>query len=168
MGRLINNYTYVDTTATGTLASTSSSITCSSVLKEETVKFSVTNFDEDELKRKIIQILLEDPDSDVKKITEDYLIQCLYDATNDPENNPILFQFFERERQDRMNLRNELENIKNELRELKEKLGINTYTTDVVVWKNEFEARYCYLENKLINITEKLGKAGININYWEN
>ena len=135
------------------------------------IKLSANSIDEDGLKSKIIKILLDDPDSEVKKITEDYLIQCLYDATNDPENNPILFQFFERERQDRANLWNELKNIKNELRELKEKLGItNSYTNTIgeIVWKNEFEAKCYYLENKLINITEKLGKAGIDISYWEN
>jgi hypothetical protein len=93
-----------------------------------------SNFITDGLKSKIIEILLDDPDSEVKKITEDYLIQCLYDATNDPENNPVLFQFFEKERQDRMKLWDELGNIRNELKELK----------------------------------EKLGKAGIDINYWEN
>ena len=151
MGRLINTYT-VD-------------------LDSPTIneKLSVVNsISEDGLKNKIIKILLDDPDSEVKKITEDYLIQCLYNATNDPENNPVLFQFFERERQDRMNLRKELEDIKIELKELKEKLGVDTYTTEGVVWKNEFEARYRYLEDKLINITEKLGKAGIDIKYWEN
>ena len=139
-------------------------------VNENSIKLSVYPIDENELKSKIIKILLDDPDSDVKKITEDYLIQCLYNATNDPENNPVLFQFFERERQDRMNLWNELTTIKTELKELKEKLRINnySYTTDGVVWKNEFEARYRYLEDKLINITEKLGKAGIDINYWEN
>ena len=158
MGKLINTYT----------------VESSRILKinDEAIKLSVDSLDEDGLKSKIIKILLDDPDSEVKKITEDYLIQCLYDATNDPENNPVLFQFFERERQDRMNLRDELESIKNELRELKEKLEITDYPyTDMtggIVWKNEFESRYYYLENKLINITEKLGKEGININYWEN
>ena len=156
MGRLINTYT-VD----------SDSPTILRVVDDE-AKLSVNSIDEDGLKNKIIKILLDDPDSEVKRITEDYLIQCLYNATNDPENNPVLFQFFERERQDRMNLRKELEDIKIELKELKEKLGIDTYTTEGVVWKNEFEARYRYLEDKLINITEKLGKAGIDINYWEN
>ena len=133
----------------------------------ESIKISVDSID---LKSKIIKILLDDPDSEVKKITEDYLIQCLYNATNDPENNPVLFQFFGREQQDRMNLRNELDSIKNELRELKEILGITnySYTAEGIVWKNEFEFKCRYLENKLINITEKLGKAGIDINYWEN
>jgi hypothetical protein len=136
----------------------------------ESIKISVDSIDDDGLKSKIIKILLDDPDSEVKKITEDYLIQCLYNATNDPENNPVLFQFFGREQQDRMNLRNELDSIKNELRELKEILGITnySYTAEGIVWKNEFEFKCCYLENKLINITEKLGKAGIDINYWEN
>jgi hypothetical protein len=156
MGRLIN-VNLEDYNSSGVLG-----------VNEDSIKLSVYSIDENELKSKIIKILLDDPDSDVKKITEDYLIQCLYNATNDPENNPVLFQFFERERQDRMNLRDELEDIKIELKELKEKLGINNYTTDGIVWKNEFEARYCHLENKLINITEKLGKAGIEINYWEN
>jgi len=138
----------------------------------ETIKLSVDSIDENGLKSKIIKILLDDPDSEVKKITEDYLIQCLYDATNDPENNPILFKFFEKERQDKMNLWNELRSIKNELKELKEKLGITNYSymnnQQGIVWKNDFEDRYYRLENKLINITEKLGKTGIDINYWEN
>lgn len=132
-------------------------------VNEESTKLSANSIDEDGLKSKIIKILLDDPDSEVKKITEDYLIQCLYNATNDPENNPVLFQFFERERQDRANLRNELDSIKKELRELKEILGITNYATE-----GKFEAKYHYLEDKLINITEKLGKAGIDINYWEN
>ena len=159
MGKLIDTCTY---TSTSNLVR---------VDNGDAIKIGVNSIDEDGLKNKIIKILLDDPDSEVKKITEDYLIQCLYDATNDPENNPVLFQFFERERQDRMNLRNELESIKNELRELKEKLGITNYScsyTAGVVWKDEFEARYRYLENKLITITEKLEKAGIDINYWEN
>ena len=159
MGKLIDTCTY---TSTSNLVR---------VDNGDTIKIGVDSIDEDGLKNKIIKILLDDPDSEVKKITEDYLIQCLYDATNDPENNPVLFQFFERERQDRMNLQNELESIKNELRELKEKLGITNYScsyTAGVVWKDEFEARYRYLENKLITITEKLEKAGIDINYWEN
>jgi hypothetical protein len=37
-----------------------------------------------------------------------------------------------------------------------------------VAWKNDTMDQFTYLENKLINIAEKLGKAGININYWEN
>ena len=159
MGKLIDTCTY---TSTSNLVR---------VDNGDTIKIGVDSIDEDGLKNKIIKILLDDPDSEMKKITEDYLIQCLYDATNDPENNPDLFQFFERERQDRANLWNELENIKNELRELKEKLGItNSYTNTIggIVWKNEFEAKCYYLENKLINITEKLGKAGIDISYWEN
>jgi hypothetical protein len=152
MGRLIN-VNLEDYNSSGVLG-----------VNEDSIKLSVYSIDENELKSKIIKILLDDPDSDVKKITEDYLIQCLYNATNDPENNPVLFQFFERERQDRMNLWNELKSIRNELKELKEKLGISNYTTEGIDWKNE----YRYLEDKLINITEKLGKAGIDINYWEN
>jgi hypothetical protein len=152
MGRLIN-VNLEDYNSSGVLG-----------VNEDSIKLSVYSIDENELKSKIIKILLDDPDSDVKKITEDYLIQCLYNATNDPENNPVLFQFFERERQDRMNLWNELKSIRNDLKELKEKLGISNYTTEGIDWKNE----YRYLEDKLINITEKLGKAGIDINYWEN
>ena len=184
MGRLINNYTYVDTTATGTL--TSSSITCdrSRVLKvnDEVVKLSIKNFDDEELKKKITQILLEDPDSDVKKMAEDYLIQCLYEATEDPENNPILQKFFGHNQEEIRRLesdiweaKNEILQLKEELQSLKDKLRISTdnysynWNEDQgVAWKNDVQDQFQYLENKLISITEKLGKAGIDINYWEN
>lgn len=184
MGRLVNNYTYVDTIATGTIAS--SSITCDStkVLKvnDEVVKLSVKNFDEDELKKKIIQILLEDPDSDVKKIAEDYLILCLYEATEDPENNPILQKFFGHNQEEIRRLendiweaKNEILRVKTELQSLKDKLristdnyGYNWNEEQGVAWKNDVQSQFQYLENKLIDITEKLGKAGIDINYWEN
>jgi hypothetical protein len=184
MARLTNNYTYVDTIATGTLAS--SAITCDStrVLKVngDTVKLSVKNFDEDELRKKITQILLEDPDSDVKKMAEDYLIQCLYEATEDPEKNPILKRFFSNNKEeiDRLEsdiweAKNEILQVKTELQSLKDKLKISTdnysynYSEDQgVAWKNDVQGQFQYLESKLISITEKLGKAGIDINYWEN
>lgn len=184
MGRLINNYTYVNTIATGTLSS--SSITCdrSRVLKvnNDVIKLSIENFDEDELKRKITQILLEDPDSDVKKMAEDYLIQCLYEATEDPENNPILQKFFGHNQEEIRRLtndiweaKNEILQLKTELRSLKDKLRISTdsysynYNKEQgVARKNDVQDQFQYLESKLISITEKLGKAGIDINYWEN
>ena len=184
MARIISNYTYVDSTATGTLAS--SSITCdrSRVLKvnDKVVKLSIENFDDDELKRKITQILLEDPDSDVKKMAEDYLIQCIYEATEDPENNPILKRFFSNNKEeiDRLTsdiweAKNEILQVKTELQSLKDKLKISTdsysynYSEEQgVAWKNDVQGQFQYLESKLISITEKLGKAGIDINYWEN
>jgi predicted RNase H-like nuclease (RuvC/YqgF family) len=184
MARLTNNYTYVDSAATGTLAS--SAITCDStrVLKvnDEVVKLSIKNFDDEELKRKITQILLEDPDSDVKKMAEDYLIQCLYEATEDPENNPILKRFFSNNKEeiDRLTsdiweAKNEILQLKTELQALKDKLRINSdgynynWNEDQgVAWKNDVQGQFQYLESKLISITEKLGKAGIDINYWEN
>jgi predicted RNase H-like nuclease (RuvC/YqgF family) len=184
MGRLTNNYTYVDSAATGTLAS--SAITCDStrVLKvnDEVVKLSIKNFDDEELKRKITQILLEDPDSDVKKMAEDYLIQCLYEATEDPEKNPILKRFFSNNKEeiDRLTsdiweAKNEILQLKTELQALKDKLRINSdgysynWNEDQgVAWKNDVQGQFQYLESKLISITEKLGKAGIDINYWEN
>jgi hypothetical protein len=186
MARLTSNYTYVDSTATGTLAS--SAITCDSssakVLKVngDVIKLSAESFDEDSLKRKITQILLEDPDSDVKKMAEDYLIQCLYDATEDPEKNPILQRFFSNNKEeiDRLTsdiweVKNEILQVKSELQALKDKLRINTDSYSYnwneeqgVAWKNDVQGQYSYLESKLINITEKLGKAGIDINYWEN
>lgn len=184
MARLTNNYTYVDSAATGALAS--SAITCDStrVLKvnDEVVKLSIKNFDDEELKRKITQILLEDPDSDVKKMAEDYLIQCLYEATEDPENNPILQRFFGHNQEEIRRLgsniweaKNEILQIKTELQSLKDKLKINSdgysynWNEDQgVAWKNDVQGQFQYLENKLINITEKLGKAGIDIKYWEN
>lgn len=184
MARLTNNYTYVNTIATGTLSS--SSITCdsTSVLKVngDTVKLSIKNFDENGLKRKITQILLEDPDSDVKKMAEDYLIQCLYEATEDPEKNPILKRFFSNNKEeiDRLTndiweAKNEILQLKTELQSIKDKLRISTdsysynYSEDQgVAWKIDVQSQFQYLENKLISITEKLGKAGININYWEN
>ena len=136
-------------------------------------------FNEDELKKKITKILLEDPDCEVKKIAEDYLIQCIYEATNDPENNPILQKFFGKNQEEIAQLRdevwqmrNEFIQVKGELQELKGKLGIgmNDYNAGYngVAWKNDTMDQFTYLENKLINIAEKLGKAGININYWEN
>ena len=184
MARLTNNYTYVDSAATGTLAS--SAITCDStrVLKvnDEVVKLSIKNFDDEELKRKITQILLEDPDSDVKKMAEDYLIQCLYEATEDPEKNPILKRFFNNNKEeiDRLTsdiweAKNEILQLKTELQALKDKLRINSdgysynWNEDQgVAWKNDVQGQFQYLESKLISITEKLGKAGIDINYWEN
>ena len=184
MARLTNNYTYVDSAATGTLAS--SAITCDStrVLKvnDEIVKLSIKNFDDEELKRKITQILLEDPDSDVKKMAEDYLIQCLYEATEDPEKNPILKRFFSNNKEeiDRLTsdiweAKNEILQLKTELQALKDKLRINSdgysynWNEDQgVAWKNDVQGQFQYLESKLISITEKLGKAGIDINYWEN
>ena len=174
----------MDTIATGTLAS--SAITCDStrVLKVngDTVKLSVKNFDEDELRKKITQILLEDPDSDVKKMAEDYLIQCLYEATEDPEKNPILKRFFSNNKEeiDRLEsdiweAKNEILRVKTELQSLKDKLRINTdsYSYNYgeeqgVAWKNDVQGQFQYLESKLINITEKLEKAGIDIKYWEN
>ena len=184
MARLTNNYTYVDSIATGTIAS--SAITCDSskVLKAngETIKLSVDSFDEDELKRKITRILLEDPDSEVKRMAEDYLIQCLYDATEDPENNPILQKYFGKNQEEINRLtneiweaKNEIFQIKTELQSLKDKLRINSngysYNWNEeqgVAWKNDVQGQFSYLESKLISITEKLGKAGIDINYWEN
>jgi len=175
----------VDTTATGTLAS--SSITCDKlrVLKvnDEVVRLRIKNLDEDELKRKITQILLEDPDSDIKKMAEDYLIQCLYEATEDPENNPILQKFFGHNQEEIRRLesdiweaKNEILQVKTELQSLKDKLkiskdnyyGYNYSEKEGVAWKNDVQGQFQYLESKLISITEKLGKAGIDINYWEN
>jgi hypothetical protein len=136
--------------------------------------------DEDELKKKITKILLEDPDSDVKKMAEDYLIQCLYDATEDPEKNPILQKFFSNKQEEINHLINEVWEVKNEILQLKgelqllkDKLRVNDYGYNYnedqgVAWKNDVQTQFGYLENKLINITEKLGKAGIDINYWEN
>lgn len=181
MARLTNNYTYVNSAATGTLAS--SAITCdrSRVLKvnDEVEKLSIKNFDDEELKRKITQILLEDPDSDVKRMAEDYLIQCLYEATEDPENNPILKRFFSNNKGeidkltfDIWEAKNEILQIKSELQALKSKLRVNSdgygYNWNEELGKNDVQGQFSYLESKLINITEKLGKAGIDINYWEN
>jgi len=138
--------------------------------------------DEDELRKKITKILLEDPDSDVKKMAEDYLIQCLYEATEDPEKNPILKRFFSNNKEeiDRLTsdiweAKNEILQVKTELQALKDKLNINSdeYSYNWseeqgVAWKNDVQGQFTYLESKLINIIEKLGKAGIDINYWEN
>jgi len=137
-------------------------------------------FDEDELKKKITQILLEDPDSDIKRMAEEYLIQCLYEATNDPENNPILHKYFGKNQEEINRLtneiwkaRNEILQIKSELQALKDKLRVNSdgysysYEDQGVAWKNDVQDQFSYLESKLFKITEKLGKAGIDINYWE-
>jgi broad specificity polyphosphatase/5'/3'-nucleotidase SurE len=65
--------------------------------------------------------------------------------------------------------------IKSELQALKDKLRVNTdgysynwIEDQGVAWKNDVQGQFQYLESKLISITEKLGKAGIDINYWEN
>ena len=113
--------------------------------------------DEDELKKKITKILLEDPDSDVKKMAEDYLIQCLYEATEDPENNPILKRFFSNNKEeiDRLTsdiweAKNEILQIKTELQALKDKLRINTDNSynwseeQGVSWKNEVQDQFQY------------------------
>jgi len=159
----------------GRIVINNSNMTYSS-LKRDSIADSTINSIEDyfinnKLKKKIIEILLEDPDSEVMKITENYLIQCLYDATNDPENNPILYQFFEKDRQDRLNLNNQLTEIKRELKELKELLGIENYSSSsftrypIASWKAELDNRCYSIEYKLKNITEKLEKTGINISY---
>ena len=138
--------------------------------------------DGDGLKKKIMEVLLSDPDSEVKRIAEDYLIQCLYEATEDPEKNPILKRFFSNNKEeiDRLTsdiweAKNEILQLKTELQALKDKLRINSdgysYTWNEeqgVAWKNDVQGQFQYLESKLISITEKLGKAGIDINYWEN
>ena len=151
-------------------------------IEDSSLKAKISSIlDENELKKKITQILLEDPDSDVKKMAEDYLIQCLYEATEDPENNPILQKFFGHNQEEIRRLesdireaKNEILQIKTELQILEDKLRINTdgysynYGEDQgVAWKNDVQGQFQYLENKLISITEKLGKAGIDINYWE-
>ena len=137
--------------------------------------------DENELKKKITQILLEDPDSDVKKVAEAHLIQCHYEAAEDPENNPILQKFFGHNQEEIRRLeseireaKNEILQIKTELQILEDKLRINTdgYNYNYgeeqgVAWKTDVRGQFQYLENKLISITEKLGKAGIDINNWE-
>ncbi len=176
---------YVDSdSAAGTVVT--SPITCDSlsVLKVNgsAIKLSVDSLDESELKRKITQILLEDPDSDVKRMAEDYLIQCLYNATENPETNPILKRFFSNNKEEINRLtsdiweaKNEIFQVKTELQTLKDKLRINSdgysYNWNEeqgVAWKNDVQGQFQYLESKLISITEKLGKAGIDINYWEN
>ena len=146
----------------------------------ETIKISADSLDENGLKRKITQILLEDPDSEVKRMAEDYLIQCLYEATNDPENNPVLQRIFGKNKEEIDSLaceiysiRNNISEIRSDLQELKTKLGIYSgycsYSSEEgVAWNRDVQAKYEFLEGKLIKITEKLGKAGININYWEN
>jgi predicted nucleic acid-binding Zn-ribbon protein len=174
----ITNYTYVDSAAITTDTVTS----MGKLLKVngEAIKLSVDSFDEDELKRKITQILLEDPDSEVKRMAEDYLIQCLYDATEDPENNPILQKYFGKNQEEINQLTNEIREAKNEilqikseLQALKDKLRVNSggyynyYEEQGVAWKNDVQAQFGHLESKLISITKKLGKAGIDINYWE-
>jgi predicted RNase H-like nuclease (RuvC/YqgF family) len=182
MARITNNYAYVDSTAMASSTITADSASVGKILRVngETIKLSVDSFDEDSLRRKITQILLEDPDSEVKKMAEDYLIQCLYEATEDPENNPILQKYF-RKNQEEINqltneireARNEILQIKSELQALKDKLRINSdgyynyYEEQGVAWKNDVQAQFGHLESKLISITEKLGKAGIDINYWE-
>ena len=174
----------MNSTATGTIASSAITRDSLKVLKAngEAIKLSVDSFDEDELKRKITQILLEDPDSEIKKMAEDYLIQCLYDATEDPENNPILQKYFGKNQEEINRLtneiwraRNEILQIKSELQALKDKLRVNSdgyrYNCNEeqgVAWKSDVQGQFSYLESKLIRITEKLGKAGIDINYWEN
>lgn len=149
-------------------------------IEESSLRTKISQvFNEDELKKKITKILLEDPDCEVKKIAEDYLIQCIYEATNDPENNPILQKFFGKNQEEIAQLRDEVRQmrdeivqVKIELQELEGKLGIGMYDynawNDGVAWKNDTMNKFNYLENKLINIAEKLGEAGFDINYWEN
>lgn len=149
-------------------------------IEESGLKAKISQFVEENLKKMVTQILLEDPDSDVKRMAEDYLIQCLYSATEDPEKNPILQKFFSNNRDEINHLinevweaKNEILQLKTELQALKDKLGINySYNWNEdrggVAWKNDIQGQFQYLESKLISITEKLGKAGIDINYWEN
>jgi hypothetical protein len=184
MAKITNNYTYVNSTAVASSTITADSASAGNILRvnNEVIKLSAEAFDEDSLRRKITQILLEDPDSEVKRMAEDYLIQCLYEATEDPENNPILQKYFGKNQEEINRLtndiweaRNEMLQIKSELQALKDKLRVNSdgysYNWNEeqgVAWKNDVQGQFSYLESKLISITEKLGKAGIDINYWEN
>lgn len=150
-------------------------------IEESSLKEKISQvLDEDNLKKMVTKILLEDPDSDVKKLAEDYLIQCLYSATEDPEKNPVLQKFFGHNQEEINRLTNEIWEVKNEILQLKgelqflrDKLRVNDYGYNYgedqgVAWKNDVQTQFGYLESKLIKITEKLGKAGIDVNYWEN
>ena len=140
-------------------------------------KISADCLDEDELKKLVIQILLEDPDSEVKNIAENYLIQCLYKATEDPENNPILKKFFGEDQKEEIarlskdvkEIWNEVIMIKSELQDLKYKLDINPYHCPEggVAWRNDVQAQFNWFENKILKLIETLGKAGIDISHWE-
>ena len=127
----------------------------------------------DGLKEEIVKVLLEDPDSEVKKLAENYLIQCLYDATEDPEKNPILNEFFGRRQQDMMELMNEVRGIKAELMDLKAELGLDYYSNysgsnGGVAWNNDVQAQFVWLEEKLNNITKKIEDTGIDKSNREN
>ena len=177
---VVNALTYSGVLRTADNTKISISADC---IDDSSLKAKISSvLDENELKKKITQILLEDPDSDVKKMAEDYLIQCLYEATEDPENNPILQRFFSNNKEeiDRLEsdiweAKNEILQVKTELQSLKDKLKISTDSYSYnwneeqgIAWKKEVQCQFQYLESKLINITEKLEKAGIDIKYWEN
>lgn len=141
--------------------------TCKPVIDADSI-------DEDGLKKKIIKILLDDPDSDVKRMAEDYLIQCLYDSTEDPDKNPILHRFYASRNTELENLRNEVSILKSELESLKDFMWAEQKSDSYysygnrVAWMDDFNVNYRHLEDRLNIVIEKLGKAGIDINSWEN
>ena len=126
------------------------------------IKISVDCIESSGLRREITKTLLEDPNSEVKRMAEDYLIQCLYEATEDPEKNPILNKFFGGFRE----LREEVKQIAKDIEDIKSELSELKYVTSKS--KEEEDCDFDYLEAKLKKITERLEKAGININNWTN
>ena len=142
------------------------------------IKLSAENFDRDELKRLITEILLEDPDSEVKKIAEDYLIQVLYHATDDPEFNPIISKFMTDNRTQLANLRTDLDNLKLELENLKYNLMYGSSldggsycsydNTRGVMWKSQYGPTVDFLNAKVCEIEAKLRDLGIGEENWAN
>lgn len=105
---------------------------------------AITNTELDSLKEKIIEILMNDPDNEVKQLAEQYLIGCLYDATNDPENNPTLYKFFSV-------IRKEIQDLKEEVMYLEKVLGEDFIENGGSNWLESINNRILSLEKRVEN-----------------
>lgn len=105
---------------------------------------TITNTGSDLLKKKIIEVLMNDPDNEVKQLAEQYLIGCLYDATNDPENNPTLYKFFSV-------IREEIQDLKKEVMYLEKVLGKDFIESGGSNWLEIINDRILSLEKRVEN-----------------
>jgi hypothetical protein len=89
--------------------------TASGIIDTGTIQESKVN--REELKKILLDILLEDPDSDLKSLALGFLSECIKDAMKDPEKNPVIEKFFNSKLQEiEDNYRILLEEIKQEFR----------------------------------------------------
>lgn len=112
----------------------------------------------DNLEDRLIKILLNDPSSEVKRIAESYLIQCIYDATEDPDKNPILHNFFYNPIRE---LKQELEDLKAEVHALNSEVHSKEEDKDRLLQRLEVQTEM--FNYKIENIERKLRENGIDI-----